>query len=254
MIEWNRRGTIAAMIALVAALLVFGIALARALTLEPVTSAPPVQAASESPRGAETTPAPLVPSEAKLSAGDIALAVDHDPFQPDRTRPAPYRLPGEDVPSVAAMPELPAAPEFYVTGVVQDGDRGIALIKLPDQTSQVIGVGESVLGYRLERVGPTSATMVGARGTIELQLTSGAAQSSDSQNSRNSRNAQTAADALREALQRRGMPAALMQGQRSGLSDEQLQQLIQMGGRGRGGRVTVRRDTSEVPIRLPDGR
>ncbi|MGD8277653.1 MAG: hypothetical protein PVH00_06485 [Gemmatimonadota bacterium] len=251
MIEWNRRGTIVAMSALVVALLVFGAALARALTLEPVLPRAPVQTPSEPPGAGEPTAGPLVPSEAKLSAGDIALAVDHDPFQPDRTRPAPYRLPGEDVPVVASAPEMPPAPEFLVTGVVQDGEGGIALIQLPDQTSQVIGIGESVLGYRLERVGATSATMVGNGRTLQLELTSAAAQSGDS---RNSRSTQSQAEALREALQRRGLPA-LLQAQRSGMSQEQIQELMQqMGGRGRGGRGTIRRDTSNAPLWQPDGR
>ncbi len=260
MIEWNRRGTIVALTALAAALLVFGAALARALTLEPVMPAPPVQAASEPTSGDEATPAPLVPSSATLSAGDIALAVDHDPFQPDRTRPAPFRLPGEDVPSATTAPELPAAPEFTVTGLVQSGGGGgLALIQAPDQTPLVIGVGESVLGYRLERVGATSATLVGNDGrTLELQLAAASPEGAAA-SSRNSRNASTTqADAVRAALQRRGitLPPGILQGQRSGMTDEQLQALRQqMGGRGaRGGRVTVRRDTTEVPIRIPDDR
>jgi len=243
MIEWNRRATIAALAALVVALVLFGGALVRAVLLEPDPAEPPLQAATEPTAAAATTPAtPLVPSEAKLSAGDIALAVDHDPFQPDRTRAAPYRLPGEDVPVVVSAPEAPAAPQFTVTGLVQLGDGGLALVQLPDRTSQVIGVGESVLGFRLERVGPTTATLYGDGRTLEMELTSAAAES----NAGDSRDArQTTADAIREALQRRGIPA-LLQAQRSGLSEEQIQQMReQMGGRaGRGGRGTIRRDTT----------
>jgi hypothetical protein len=256
MIDTNRGGTIAAITALAAAALLFAAALARALTLDPVIPSEPPVAAAAQPAADEGPPAaPRVPSEATLSTGDIALAVDHDPFQPDRSRPAPYRLPGEDLPVIASGPDLPPAPEFTMTGVVQMGDGGLALIQLPDQTPQVLGIGESLLGYRLERVGATSATLVGSGRTLELEIAAAAPQAGT--DSRNSRTSQATADAVRAALQGRmggALNTILGQAQRSGASAEQLQALIeQMGGRGGArGRVTIRRDTTDVPSRTPN--
>lgn len=263
--EQNRSSAIAAFAVVTAAALLFVAAVTRALDLEAefATELPAAAVTPPMPPDAGPADAPRTPSEATLSAQDIALAVDHDPFQPDRSRPAPYRLPGENLPAEETGPGLSAAPEFVMTGVIQMGDGGLALIQLPNETPRVLGVGESLLGYRLERVGATSATMVGADRTLELALATAPAQPSAQGRNRNTQagNAAQAGAEMLRALQLRGGALAqqIQDMQRGGASQQQIQAFIQdqlqrATSGGRGAVMRFRRDTTDVPMRTPNDR
>ena len=267
MMNPDRRGRFAAAAALAAGVLLFAAALTRALTLEPV---------APSAREAVTTPAvepppdapplpPRVPSETKLAPEDVALAVDNDPFLPDRSRPVPYRLPGEDLPAEPAAPELPPAPEFEVVGTIVDGDSGLAVIRLPDASPRVLGIGETLLGYRLERVGATGATLVGSGRTLELAIAAASPTPSSRETNvrgRGTAQSQALTEVLRSLQQRMGPAFAqqLLRAQQSGANPAELQALLrqygeQQGGMGRGGAaVRLRRDTMDVPMPAPGNR
>jgi hypothetical protein len=109
-----------------------------------------------------------VPSQRPLQADEIRLAVDHDPFRPDRTRAEAYRMPTDPVEE--APPELPPAPEFRVLGIAENANGGLALMQVEESTPRFINVGESLMGYRLERVAGSMATMVGQGRTLELAV------------------------------------------------------------------------------------
>ena len=262
----DRRGRIAATAALGAGALLAAAALTRALTLEPVApSAPQAVTAptAEPPPEAPAAP-PRVPSETKLAPEDVALAVDNDPFLPDRSRPVPYRLPGEDLPVEAAAPELPPAPEFEVVGTIVNGDSGLAVIRLPDASPRVLGIGETLLGYRLERVGATGATLVGSGRTLELALAAASPTPTSRETSVRGRGtqAQATTEVLRSLQQRLGPAFAqqLLRAQQGGANSAELQAILrqyveQQGGMGRGGAVVrVRRDTMDVPMPAPGNR
>ncbi|MCI0432680.1 MAG: hypothetical protein L0271_03375 [Gemmatimonadetes bacterium] len=156
------RSFVASALAAAAAALLCVVALARALTFEPatpsvedVTVVPPTTDAPET-----ATVEPRVPSEAALPLDALALAVDQDPFQPDRQRPEPYRLPGEDVAmDVPVEREMPTPP-FRIIGTAVTGDAGLAIVQGEDGTPRVVGVGETVSGFRLTRVDPEAATVM----------------------------------------------------------------------------------------------
>jgi hypothetical protein len=258
------RGLLAALSALSAAAVLFAAALVQALTLAPA-AAPPVAVAGQRPDApvADTLAArPRVPSETTLQPGDIALAVDHDPFQPDRRRPEPFRLPGEDVPSVPMALEAPPPPDFRVVGTVVAGDAGLAVIEVADSAPRVMGVGESLLGYRLESVGATSATMVGRDRTLQLALGASAPRAASSRSGRGAAALSLNPQLLRTLQQRFGddFTTVLERLQQSGPAGQaQIQSLIEraMGQnvqRGGGPGMRVRRDTLDVPRHAPDDR
>jgi hypothetical protein len=209
-----------------AAGLLCAVALARALTVEPVAPAEmtPAGVATQPEIVAASIPAARVPSEGVLEMESLALAVDHDPFMPDRRRAEPYRLPGEMV--ERAMPvrrEEPDPPPFRVIGTAQVGDQGIALVEVENSSyPEVVKVGETLFGYRLQRVETEAATMVGQGQAFRLAVERGEAQNSrsrgdDDDRGRNSRNQRAAAAALERAqsvleqLRERGMPTEMME-------------------------------------------
>jgi hypothetical protein len=235
------------------AALLCAVALARALTVDPVepSSLAPMGVASMAEIAVADVPAARVPSEGVLEMESLALAVDHDPFMPDRSRAASYRLPGEfvDRPIVVREPE-PDPPPFRVVGTAQVGDAGIALVQVENSTApEIVKVGESLFGYRLQRVETEAATLVGQGQSFRLAVERGEVAGGErderrgGRNERNNRNAEEQmAERLRgvlEQLQERGLPAQMI---------EQLMRQ-QMGGRGRNivvepadgrGRVIVR--------------
>jgi len=128
------------------------------------------EAASQGAASEVEMPKPRVPSERPLQADEIQLAVDNDPFRPDRQRAAPYRMPHEMVDEQPVRRELPPPPEFRVLGIVEQRPGGVALMQVEDATPRVLGVGETWMGYRLDRVSGTVATMVSADRTLELAV------------------------------------------------------------------------------------
>jgi len=251
-------GSLIAIAGLAVAGSVFAVSLHRALTLDAV--APDVPAPAQEPPASGDPPMPVPlrsPSEATLSRAEIAYAVEHDPFQPDRERPEPFRLPGEFGPQ-ATPAERPPPPEFRMTGIVGSGDGGLALIETDGMTPQVLSVGESVLGYRLESVRATSATLAGHGETLELQLVQAnprpGADGSSARPFRLStinvggRNMSTEIANILRAAQQSGMNATQLQALRNALM-RQLETTVEIAPR-----VVIRRNIPDAPSRVPDNR
>ncbi len=237
---------------------VFAVAVQRALTLEAVDADVPAAVPAPPKDGASPAPAPLrLPSEGPVSRAEVTYAVEHDPFQPDRERPAPFRLPGEFVAEATSAERTPP-PEFRMTGVIGMGDGGLALIEMDGMTPRVVAIGESLLGYRLERVGATSATLTGHNETIELQLAEAEPHpGADGSSARpfrlpainvGGRNMSTEIANILRAAQQRGMNATQLQALQSALM-RQMEFTVEIPPS-----VIIRRDIPDTPSRDPDNR
>ena len=165
-----------ATIALVGAGLLFTYAFVRALVVEDPPALPDAATASPSVNK-PAAPAPSVEAPVKSSAPSkkwtgltsnaLQLAVETDPFQPDRVRaPERYRLPGEEVIVEEPPPPIPPPPppQFRVLGTIVGAEgTGVAVIQTPTG-SRVLGVGESLNGFTLASVTPRAATVEGNGG------------------------------------------------------------------------------------------
>lgn len=172
MIRRIERSVVLASVALAATAVVFAVALARAWTIDPAVPAADA-ATAVTPDGvlADGPVEPRVPSQAALTSTALALAVDNDPFQASRSRPEPYRMPGDPSPQVAFEPAPPPPPPpFRLVGTVALAEGGLAVLQVEDEAPSIVGIGESVRGYRLESVEPTSALMSGDGRTLQLSL------------------------------------------------------------------------------------
>jgi hypothetical protein len=175
------RSVVFASVALAATAIVFVVALARAWTVETVEPADEAVAVRTVDGViADGPPAePRVPSQAALSTTAIALAVDNDPFQQSRSRPEPYRMPGDPSPEVAFVaPPPPPPPPFRLVGTVALAEGGLAVLQVDDDAPSIVNVGESLRGYRLESVQPTSALLSSDGRTLQLSLADATPQSS----------------------------------------------------------------------------
>lgn len=262
-----------------AATVVFATALARALTVEPVEITPsapagPVATAPEVPAEASS------PSERMLDADAIRLAVDHDPFQPDRRRPEPYRMPGEQEEAAPPRVELPPPPPFQLLGTITIDDGGLALIRVEESPPRTVAVGESLLGYKLEQVQGKSAMLTGQGRTVFLTVADAApqppppARAQRGRGNRNTNAREGAAEALRErVLQQRAveqLERAVEQLRERGAPEEVIENVMRQLEQARRGSdqgwttffrdglnsivrgMRVLRDTSDVPDpRLP---
>lgn len=193
-----------------AAALVFAVALARALTLEPTpiddgagaVLRPPGEPSSASadaareegdhaveraranepglaPEDEATTRPPTAglpevdgapAAERALTLEALSLAVDNDPFQPDRRRPPePYRMPGDFVDEPEAAPP-PPPPPFRLLGTAAMEGGGLAVMQVEDALPRVLEVGESLMGYTLAEVAGDAATLMGDGRTLTLTV------------------------------------------------------------------------------------
>ncbi|MEX1183301.1 MAG: hypothetical protein WEF86_08685 [Gemmatimonadota bacterium] len=158
------RGMIAAATAFAVAMFMFGSALVRAISIE---DTPPLQ--PDGTRRAADDAQQARSDAVTLEA--LMLAVDADPFSPERQRPPErYRLPGDVEPGEEAPPAPPPVPPFQLRGTLVDAAAGgsIALIQLGEETPRLLQVGASLGGFRLTQVMPQSAIM--SDGSRELML------------------------------------------------------------------------------------
>lgn len=159
------RALIGAAAAFTIALFVFGSALVRALgvgaddTLEPPPAPPPAAVAGTTPDA--------------LDMDALMLAVDNDPFQPDRMRPAErYRMPGDvDPEPPPAPPAPPPVPDFRLIGTVVFGpENGTAAIAVGDGDPRMMSIGDGVMGYRVTAITPQTATVSNGEREIMLRV------------------------------------------------------------------------------------
>jgi hypothetical protein len=201
------------------------VAIARALTVEPVAAASTelMGIASGAELPIDDLASATVPSESVLELESLALAVDHDPFMPDRRRAQPYRLPGEYMPQPVAMRmEEPEPPPFRVIGTAMVGESGIALVEtLEAGAPEIMRVGGSLLGYRLQSVDAETATLVRQSQTLTLAVQSGA----DGRGV-GGRNPETEADQVRDVM--------LRELRERGVAPELIEQMLNAQNRVRG--------------------
>jgi hypothetical protein len=251
-----------ATIALVGGSLLFGYALVRALVVsDPVDVANPPSAAPAVHKAAPSVEQPInSPAPAKkvvnLTSNALQLAVETDPFQPDRVRaPERYRFPGEEViiPEVAPPPPEPPRPQFRVIGTITgEPGTGVAVIETPTG-SRVLGVGETLNGFTLASVAGRTATVEGNGGRRYSLNVEDATPTRPGRAGRAGRaggapvppggrggNAEGQAQ-LREAIERM---------RQMGVGGEAMQQMLRMletsGGRGGGAEFQLRGDMIEV--------
>jgi hypothetical protein len=188
-----------AALACVAALLVLGATLAGALSIEPV---PAPAAATDGANVAAHGAAP------GLSTDALMLAVEHDPFRPDRQRsPERYRMPGEEEPvPPEPPPPPPPPPPFRLIGTAVSPTGSVAVIEV-ENSSRMLEIGEELLGYRLTAVEPERATMESSEQRVDLPLTSSLAAAAGTReqrrnNARQQQDRAAAAEAARELIER----------------------------------------------------
>jgi hypothetical protein len=245
------------------------VAIARALTVEPVvaasTSLMGIASGAELPF--DDLASATVPSETVLELESLALAVDHDPFMPDRRRAQPYRLPGEYMPQpVAVRMEEPEPPPFRVIGTAMVGESGMALVEMLEEGAPgIMRVGGSLLGYRLQSVDAETATLVRQSQTLTLAVQSG----TDGRGV-GGRNPETEADLVRDVMLRelreRGVAPELIEQMLNAQTFSPVEQRVQYNASwqsfpssgemrffgntgGRGPTVRLRVDTMRIPNR-----
>jgi hypothetical protein len=152
-------GAAVALAAISAALMTRSLIRAMVLTPLPLPSA--AQGASDSGQPGAT---PTVPQA--LSAA----AVEHDPFRPERRRPAErFRLPGERGPNTAAAPS--SLPPIRLIGTAVIGDGGFAMCQRASDAPKLVRVGEKFGDLTLRSVRQGRAVFRAADGTsVEVRV------------------------------------------------------------------------------------
>lgn len=218
------RALIGAAVVFTIALFAFGRALVRAIVVDTGNVEPlPVHAAVE----------PVDRDGPPLTGDALLLAVESDPFQPDRTRPAErYRLPGEEEPPpLPAEPPPPPAPDFRLGGTVVFADGGMALIGLGDE-ERLVNVGEVVGGYRLRGVTAREAVLENTFGAVTLEVAGPtqtvAAEVEDEDDDRRRGQRGRSSDERQQLIQRQMMQQLIQRARQGGANPEQLQMIQRM--------------------------
>jgi hypothetical protein len=104
----------------------------------------------------------------RKSSALAAAAVEHDPFRPERTRPAErFRLPGERAPE-AAVQAAPSVIRLIGTAVIGDG--GFAMCQRGVEAPKLVRVGEKFGDLTLRTVHQGRAIFRAADGSaVELK-------------------------------------------------------------------------------------
>jgi hypothetical protein len=132
--------------------------LGSALKIEPLMDLPPARS--------EALPVPA-PNTGTPPA-QVAAAVSHDPFHPERRRPAVrFRLPGESLAADGAVPASAADNSFLLIGtaVMSDGG-GFAMCQWGTEPPKLVRVGERVGTLTLKVVARGRATFADAGGRL----------------------------------------------------------------------------------------
>jgi hypothetical protein len=155
------RTLVAAAASLAVALLLFVGALVRAIA--PGTGGPAALAAEPAPLQDEMAAA----ADRSLTMDALLLAVENDPFEAERRRPASrYRLPGNIEPPPPPPP--PPLPDFRVAGTAVTPSGGFAIVHIGDAAPRVLEVGEYLAGFRLQHVAAESITMTNDEREVTL--------------------------------------------------------------------------------------
>jgi hypothetical protein len=116
--------------------------LVRAIRLDAVPDAPPVEFATAEALGTRPVPAFV----------DVRSAVDRDLFSPDRTAPAQrYRIPGESDPDVVVERIEPAKPVVLGTAL-SDPEHSFATCTLDGGAPIIVHVGDKMGEYTVKSI------------------------------------------------------------------------------------------------------
>ncbi len=109
---------------------------------------------------------PAIPNPPDSTSADrVAVALDNDPFHPERRRPGRrFRLPGERRPQSARPAGLPESVRLTGT-IVYQGGGGAAILQRPGYSTLMIRVGERLEGLELVRVTREQAVFRATTGT-----------------------------------------------------------------------------------------
>lgn len=204
------------------AFFVFGSALVRAMGSGPSLVLPP----ASSPQ-VQTNADAAAPS---LTMDALMLAVENDPFTPERTRPAErYRLPGDvDPEPEPPPPEAPPVPEFLLSGTVVTSDGGLALVQVGEDPPTMLALGDGLQGYRLVSVTASGAVMANEERQLQLRVPSPprvahAAGETERGNARNDRNARG-----RPSVDPRQMRQIIDRARAAGASPQMIESMMRM--------------------------
>ena len=106
---------------------------------------------------AEAAPVPfdasgLLAQPQRHSSIDVAAAVANDVFSPDRAAPAePYRLPGDEEPSVHVEPPEAAPPIVIGTAILGEG-RNFAICELAGGKPETVRAGEKLGEFTVKTI------------------------------------------------------------------------------------------------------
>jgi hypothetical protein len=102
----------------------------------------------------------------------LLAAIEKDPFNPERQRPARrFRLPPDRTAIATRRPALPTAVAIRLVGtaVTPDGG-GFAMCQLQGGTPRIVRLGEQVGGWTLKKVTPGSAEFATPTGSIVVRV------------------------------------------------------------------------------------
>ena len=158
-----RPATILAFGALCAATAGLGWAISEAIVLDQLPEVEPRSGASL-PSG--------VSRSVERSRDHLTLAVNQDPFHPERRRPSiAFRLPGEELPPTAATAP-PGQVDLRLIGTaVRQGGGGFVMCKWGDESPRIVRLGERTRHLTLKRVEQGRAVFVSTAGErVELRV------------------------------------------------------------------------------------
>jgi len=223
------RAVTAAAVLFVVALMMFGYSLVRAIHVD--TGSPPALPVV-APEDTAGSPGPPLSSDA------LKLAVENDPFRPDRTpSPERYRLPGDEVEvPPPPPPAAPPPPDFRLGGTVVFDGGGMALIQVGDGAQSFVNVGEAINGYRLSTVTARDAVLENPFGSVVLEVagppqTVAAVEDAD-QEGRRRRTQRDGRAAGEEVAGRQLVQQALLRARQGGATPQQLRMLEALAERG----------------------
>lgn len=118
---------------------------------------------------ADSTPE-LSPKVSSTTA-QLALAVEQDPFHPERRRPTrPFRLPSEPMTNETEPAATQDALHLIGTAVFADGS-GFAICQLGGQSPRLLRLGERLGEYELSSVAKGKASFLTSTGTrVEITV------------------------------------------------------------------------------------
>jgi hypothetical protein len=125
------------------------------------------------PRARADVATPAIEESVTLPSALLSRTVDHDPFHPERRRPAvPFRLPTEEA---AAHPVPSAAPPVstlrLLGTVVTPGQDAFAMGQLGTEAPRVVRIGGTLGGFTLRKIEPGRAVFTAPNGeTMDLRV------------------------------------------------------------------------------------